>query len=196
VRTRNTEEGRIEVRSPVVGMWRNAPPRGVVVTGSMPIGELEVLGVLHRLVVPTGVRGEVVEVRDRQGRARVPVGYEELLLVLDPEAVGSLESASTASPGAAGEPVHEGALVFAAPSAGRYYGRPSPDKAPFVSVGDVIEHGQTVCLIEVMKTFNRVAYHAASGRPLPSPARVVAIRPSDGDDVEAGEPLIEVEAAS
>jgi acetyl-CoA carboxylase carboxyltransferase component len=83
-------------------------------------------------------------------------------------------------------------LAIRAPSSGRFWARPSPEKQSFVSVGDVVTAGQTVCLLEVMKTFHRVAY---AGDGLPERARVLAIRPADGDDLAAGDVLIELEPA-
>jgi 3-methylcrotonyl-CoA carboxylase beta subunit len=79
-----------------------------------------------------------------------------------------------------------------APSSGRYWARPAPDKPPFVSVGDTVTAGQTICLLEVMKTFHRVTY---GGPDLPERGRVVAIRPADGDDLTADDVIIEVAPA-
>lgn len=43
-----------------------------------------------------------------------------------------------------------------APIPGIFYRRPAPDKAPFVEVGDTVEVGQTVGVIEIMKQFTEV----------------------------------------
>lgn len=43
-----------------------------------------------------------------------------------------------------------------APMVGTFYRRPSPDSRPYVEVGDHVEKGQVVCLIEAMKLFNEV----------------------------------------
>jgi biotin carboxyl carrier protein len=56
-----------------------------------------------------------------------------------------------------------------------------------VRVGDPLAGGETVALIEVMKTFNRVAYTGPR-------ARVKAVARKDGDDVEGGDVLLELEA--
>jgi acetyl-CoA carboxylase carboxyltransferase component len=85
-----------------------------------------------------------------------------------------------------------GAIAIRAPSSGRFWARPSPDKPPFVSVGDTIATGHTLGLLEVMKTFHRVTY---SGEGLPPRARVLAIRPADGDDLAADDVLVELEPA-
>ncbi|MCA9680070.1 MAG: hypothetical protein KC464_33875, partial [Myxococcales bacterium] len=86
-------------------------------------------------------------------------------------------------------------LAFVAPTSGRYYARPGPDKAPFVSVGDVLRDGHTVCLLEVMKTFNRVVYDAAE-LGLPAAARVVAIEVGNEQDVDAGTVILRLEEAT
>ncbi|MBZ0116015.1 MAG: hypothetical protein K8H88_03395, partial [Sandaracinaceae bacterium] len=73
------------------------------------------------------------------------------------------------------------------PLGGRYYARPSPSAQPFVREGDVLEGGETVALIEVMKTFNRVQITGVS-----LPARVLCIVPKDGDDIAVGDVLLEL----
>lgn len=181
----------VTIRAPAVGLWRGGPRSGAVIAPGDDLGEIEILGVLHRLEAPAGARGVVVasaaegEVRS----ARVPVGYGDRLLVLDPTALsGAAEEADDVAPGAPG--VDDQALVFRAPMSGRYYGRPAPDKPPFVSVGDELRMGDTVCLLEVMKTFNRITY---GGAGLPETARVKAIVPRDEDDLAAGEVILQLE---
>ena len=82
--------------------------------------------------------------------------------------------------------------MFRAPLGGRYYARPSPGEPAFVTEGATLAVGQTVALLEVMKTFNRVRYAAENG--LPEQAKVLRIVPKDGDDIMGGEPLLELEA--
>lgn len=82
-------------------------------------------------------------------------------------------------------------LIFRAPLAGRVYFRPSPDKPPFVDVGGVISRGTTVCMLEVMKSFNRIGY---DGDSLPERARVGGFLIADGADVELGTPILQLEA--
>jgi acetyl-CoA carboxylase biotin carboxyl carrier protein len=187
VRVVRRDDGKVELRSPAVGLWREAPARGSLVFPGSAVGRLEVLGELHPLSAPPGAHGLVLERgADAEGRARRPVGYDDLLLVLDPE-VGQADAELEAEAEAAS---NSGGLSFRAPSSGRFYARPAPDKPPFVKVGDEIRSGQTVAVLEVMKTFNRVQY---GGGGLPDPARVVAVVPSDGDDLASGDPILEVE---
>jgi biotin carboxyl carrier protein len=89
-------------------------------------------------------------------------------------------------------PAATSGLAVRAPSSGRYWARPAPDKPPFVSVGDTIIAGQIICLLEVMKTFHRVTY---GGPDLPERAVVVAVRPADGDDLTADDVILELAPA-
>ena len=151
----------------------------------MIIGELEQLGVLHRVRAPEQAQGVVIA--SPSSRARTPVARGVLLLALDPEAlVGAAGQASTTDAA-----TDSGALVFRAPSAGRFFVRPAPDKPAFVEVGQLVTRGQTLGLIEVMKTFTRVHYDDPR---LPERARVTAIAVRDQDEIEAGTVLLQLEA--
>ncbi|MCY0988491.1 hypothetical protein OV203_15270 [Nannocystis sp. ILAH1] len=184
-------DGRQRLLAPGVGMFRGAPDPGMLVGPDQPIGALEILGVVHHVLAPVGAGGLVVAPEDAprsSAPARRAVGFDDLLLVLDPSATRS-ESAANQSGPAAGPGISGGA-VLRAPTSGRFYVRSGPGKPAFVSVGAVLEPGQTVGLIEVMKTFSRVLY---GGDALPSRARVVRICQADESDVAQGDPLLEVE---
>lgn len=182
-----SEDGRFELLAPRPGLFRAAPPEGALLSAGMVLGELEVLGARYRLIVPAGVHGAVVAGLEGRRTARRPVEHGQRLVALDPTVVaGAAASASEQRAGAGG------GLAFRAPMSGRYYAKPGPDAEPFVKVGDVVETGRTIALLEVMKTFNRVQYGGAS---VPERAKVVAIVPKDGDDVNAGDPLLELEPA-
>ena len=119
---------------------------------------------------------------------RRAVEHGEALLLLDP----SEAAVHAAELEAERERDQHTGLVFSAPSSGRFYSRSSPDKPAFVTVGDVIEEGAPVALLEVMKTFHRIAY---GGAGLPHRARVLAILANDGADLEVGDAILEVEQA-
>lgn len=191
VRVEERPDGRVALRAPAVGRWRGAPPQGAVVTGGTLLGELEVLGVLHALRVPAGARGQVVE-RPDDDRARIPVDFGTELVVLDPEAAGA-EMARDAAGESGGE--GKGGLAFPASSSGRFYLRPAPDKDPFVTEGQIIGAGDPICLLEVMKTFNRIVYDPSAVAGLPERAKVIRVVPADGDDLGAGDPILELEPA-
>lgn len=180
---RRREDGRVELLSPEVGLFREGPGPGRLLQPGERLGRVERLGVLYEVHVPPGAAGAVVE-RVGAERTRAPVGYGERLVVLDPSAAPDAAEASIESAAAVS------GLVLTAPMAGRFYARPSPGKPAFVEVGARLEEGQVVGLLEVMKTFNRVQY---GGPGLPVPARVVAVLRTDDEDVDAGAPILEVE---
>ena len=115
-----------------------------------------------------------------------------LLASAGAQAAAAAPRADTAHSTAASRPADTAGLAVHAPSSGRYWARPAPDKPPFVSVGDVVATGQTVCLLEVMKTFHRVTW---GGPGLPERARVTAIHPQDGDDLTADQVILELAPA-
>jgi acetyl-CoA carboxylase biotin carboxyl carrier protein len=176
-------EGRIEVRAPSVGLWREAPPLGSLLLPGMKLGAIEVLGTLFDLIAPEGAAGIVTEVE--AARARNPVAHGDVLLVLDREHAGQLATAETERSDEA-----PSGMVFVSPMSGRFYRRAGPDKPPFVQDGDEIGQGQTICLLEVMKTFNRITY---GGGGHPERARVVRVVPADGDDLALGDPILELQ---
>lgn len=181
------KDGLVVLRAPRPGFLREAPSKGRALREGERCGELEVLGTLTKLVVPAGVGGLVVEENVHVKLARKPVAYGDVIAVIDPKAVagGVAASSSSASSSASG------GLVWKTPLGGRYYGRPSPTAEPFVKVGDVIKTGQTVALVEVMKTFNRASY---GGAGLPAEARVTRILVNEGDDVNGGDAILALEA--
>ncbi len=67
------------------------------------------------------------------------------------------------------------------PTVGTFYSRPGPDTKPFVSIGDTVGVGNTLCVVEAMKTFNEIQADKAG--------TVAAILKEDGDPVEFGEIL-------
>jgi acetyl-CoA carboxylase biotin carboxyl carrier protein len=177
----------LTVLAPAVGLWRGGPQPGTLARPGDEIGELEILGVLHRLVAPAQAVGAVVD-DGRPRRAPIAVDYRANLFTIDPAAIaGTVAAAEQADLAAAG-----GTLQFRAPLSGRFYARPSPDKPPFVQPGDEIAEGQTIGLLEVMKTFNRLTY---GGESLPKRARVRAVLPDNEADLDQGDPILEIEPA-
>ena len=75
-----------------------------------------------------------------------------------------------------------------APLLGVFYRAPAPDAPPYVEVGDWIEPGQTVGLIEAMKVFNEIDSEIEG--------RVAGVLVASGELVEAGQVLVAVELAS
>ncbi len=82
------------------------------------------------------------------------------------------------------EPViHPGTVT--SPMVGTAYRSPEPGAPPFVEVGTRVAAGQTILIIEAMKTMNQI--------PAPRAGTVIAILVEDGQPVEYGEPLAVIE---
>jgi len=86
---------------------------------------------------------------------------------------------ATAQPVVSDLPERE--FQLAAPLVGTFYRRPSPDDEPFVSTGDIVQAGDTVCIIEAMKVMNEIKAEA--------PGCVRQVMLDDGAAVEFGQPL-------
>ncbi|MDJ0514040.1 MAG: acetyl-CoA carboxylase biotin carboxyl carrier protein [Methyloceanibacter sp.] len=79
--------------------------------------------------------------------------------------------------------VHPGAVT--SPMVGTAYRSPEPGAAAFIEVGSTVSSGQTLLIIEAMKTMNQI--------PSPKSGKVTAILVEDGQPVEYGEPLVVIE---
>jgi acetyl-CoA carboxylase biotin carboxyl carrier protein len=189
----------ITLRAPQPGVFVPAIDTGDMVPAGSAIGTLVVLGQSFA-VIAAQVTGFAVQLVDPAltTYARRTVGYGDILAALDlspsRHAAGGEATSDPSTPHTAASVSGAGAaglgLVFRAPTSGRFYGRSAPDKPPFVVPGAQLTHGATICLIEVMKTFSRVTY---GGSGLPDTARVVRVLVAEGADVNAGEPLLELD---
>ncbi|MFM8819662.1 MAG: acetyl-CoA carboxylase biotin carboxyl carrier protein [Phenylobacterium sp.] len=81
---------------------------------------------------------------------------------------------ATSAPAANGDAVKS-------PMVGTIYLQPQPESPPFVRVGDTVSEGQTLMIVEAMKTMNPI--------PAPRAGRVLEILVANGQPVEFGEPL-------
>ena len=75
--------------------------------------------------------------------------------------------------------------TVSSPMVGTAFRAPEPGAEPFVEIGSTVSEGQTVMIVEAMKTMNQI--------PTPRAGTVTAIFVEDGQPVEYGEPLIVVE---
>jgi acetyl-CoA carboxylase biotin carboxyl carrier protein len=92
-------------------------------------------------------------------------------------------AAASAPPAAADFSKHPGAVP--SPMVGTAYWAPEPGAKPFIEVGTKVSAGQTLLIIEAMKTMNQI--------PSPRAGTVTQILVEDGQPVEFGEPLVIIE---
>ena len=102
--------------------------------------------------------------------------------VSSPPATGV--SAAPEAVAAEEETVPEGELVRA-PMVGTFYSASTPEAEPFVSLGQRVNEGETMCIIEAMKMFNQIEAEASG--------TVVAILVENGQPVEYNQPLFIIE---
>lgn len=76
-------------------------------------------------------------------------------------------------------------LIIKSPMIGTFYRSPNPESDPFVSEGDTIKVGQTICIVEAMKLFNDIESEVSG--------KVVKILVDDNSPIEFDQPLFEVE---
>jgi acetyl-CoA carboxylase biotin carboxyl carrier protein len=78
-------------------------------------------------------------------------------------------------------------LTIKSPMIGTFYRSQSPDKPAFVNVGDMVEQGKVVCIIEAMKLFNEIESEVKG--------KIVKVLVDDASPVEYDQPLFLVEPA-
>ena len=98
--------------------------------------------------------------------------------------VSAPASAPIEAPSEAKEEKKSGTPITS-PMVGTFYMAPSPDSAPFVSVGGSVKQGDVVCIIEAMKMMNEIKSEIAG--------KVVEVCVEDGQPVEFGQILMYVE---
>jgi acetyl-CoA carboxylase biotin carboxyl carrier protein len=101
----------------------------------------------------------------------------------------STVAASAPTP-AAGEPPAEsteGLFIMKSPIVGTFYSSPSPNAPPFVNVGDAVQVGQVICIIEAMKLMNELEAEVAG--------KIVRTYVESGQPVEYGQSLFAIEPA-
>ena len=95
--------------------------------------------------------------------------------------------AAAAPPAASGQPDEDASLhIVKSPIVGTFYESPSPGAPPFVKIGDQVENGQILCIIEAMKLMNEIEADGAgevvkrfvqSGQPVEYGQSLFALRP-------------------
>jgi acetyl-CoA carboxylase biotin carboxyl carrier protein len=135
---------------------------------------------------------ELAALLDETGLTEIEVEHDETRIrVARSAAPAAVQVAAPAQPPApaakapsSAEPANQAGTV-ASPMVGTAYRAPEPGGKPYVDVGDTVLEGQTLLIIEAMKTMNQI--------PAPRAGKVIRILVEDGQPVEYGEPLIVVE---
>ena len=76
-------------------------------------------------------------------------------------------------------------IIIKSPMIGTFYRSPNPESGPFISEGDIIKPGQTICIVEAMKLFNEIESEVSG--------KVVKVIANDSSPIEFDQPLFEVD---
>lgn len=139
------------------------------------------------LMADTGVTE--LEVKDTEGHVRLVLGGQVAVPTQVVQAAPAVPSqgAVPSAPPAAGRESDAGAagLRITSPMVGTFYQAPGPDAKPFVGVGDVVEAGDVVCIIEAMKMMNEIESEQRG--------RLRSVLVENGQPVEYGQALFLLE---
>ena len=138
----------------------------------------------------------LVEIMERGGLTKLDLVHGDLSVSLRsdgvkrptapaaevPPTLPSIEDTTDKTSAAPAQVAEAGGHVIASPMVGTFYNAPAPNAPPFVAVGDRVEVGQTVGIVEAMKIMNEIAAEQAGF--------VAAILVENGQPVEYGSPLI------
>jgi len=126
-----------------------------------------------------------IEVELGDLKVRVSRQQQAVQAIAAPLPVAAAVSAPAASPAAGATPADLLKNAVPSPMVGTAYTAPSPDAKPYIEVGQTVREGQTLLIIEAMKTMNQI--------PSPRSGTVTAILFEDAQPVEYGEPLVVIE---
>ncbi|WP_299864100.1 acetyl-CoA carboxylase biotin carboxyl carrier protein [uncultured Hoeflea sp.] len=129
----------------------------------------------------TEIEIEQDDLRVRVSRAGTPQTVHAPIAPPQPQLQPAAPAASAAEAPAAAP----SANAVTAPMVGTVYLSPAPGAKPFVEIGQSVKEGQTILIIEAMKTMNQI--------PSPRSGKVVDVLVGDGHPVEFAEPMIVIE---
>lgn len=153
---------------------------------SVPAFDAEAVRALAAILTETGLTE--IEIEGKDGRLRVARAPAPVMASMSGPAVATAPASGPAAVAAApagvvDDAAHPGAVR--SPMVGVAYMAPEPGAAPYVTIGQSVSAGQTLLLIEAMKTFNQIK--------APRAGTVTRVLVASGTPVEYDQPLLVVE---
>ena len=142
---------------------------------------------LIRLVMETGIAELEIQRGEDRVRIRRAMGAQDIVIPAPVSASSFMPAAGppgSASPTQSAPAAGSDELLVKSPIVGTYYESPKPGDAAFVKVGDEVEPGQVLCIIESMKLMNEIEAEVAG--------TIVAKLMENGRAVEYGEALFAI----
>jgi acetyl-CoA carboxylase biotin carboxyl carrier protein len=127
----------------------------------------------------------LTEIEIEQQGLRIRIARQALITAAVPQAGAATATAAAGTAGAAAKDADSNPGAVKSPMVGTVYRAPAPEAPAFVEIGAVVKQGQTLLIIEAMKTMNHI--------PAPRAGTVTAILVENGQPVEFGEPLMIIE---
>lgn len=138
------------------------------------ITEFEMDNADEKIVIKRGHQPEIIQMA-------APAPYMQAPAVMSAAPAAASAPVTATAPAAA---VESGETINS-PIVGTFYRAASPEAAPFAEVGQVVEKGQVICLVEAMKLFNEIEAEFK--------CKIVKICVENAQPVEFGQPLFVVE---
>jgi acetyl-CoA carboxylase biotin carboxyl carrier protein len=149
---------------------------------------------LIKFVAKSGVTEVEIEQKDfkitiksEKQKADAPIYVQATAPVAAPAAPAPVAPAAAPAPAAPATSEEDKYIVVKSPMIGTFYRSAGPDKDAFVSVGQTINKGDTVCIIEAMKLFNEIESELSG--------KIVKVLVDDATPVEYDQPLFLVDPA-
>ena len=139
----------------------------------------ELIRSLADLLKETGL----TEIEIERDDARIRVSRSGPAMAAAPAIAAPPPPAAPAAPAPVSDANHPGAVQ--SPMVGTAFRAPEPGGKPYVDVGDTVRQGDTLLIVEAMKTMNQI--------PAPRAGKIIKILVEDGQPVEFGEPLLIIE---
>ena len=147
--------------------------------------DLRKLKTLIELVETSGIAE--LEIQEGEERVRITraspaaVAQPTVMLQAAPAAAVAAPAAPPAAPSEPAAPPQPEGHVVKSPMVGTFYRSASPGAKPFVEIGDDVQQGDTLCIVEAMKLMNEIEADATGA--------IKAILVENGQAVEFGQPL-------
>ena len=145
---------------------------------------------LIKFVAKSGVSEVVIEQKDFKICIKAEKAKSEQQIIVQaaaPAPVAVAPSPAPAAPAAAPASDDSKYITVKSPMIGTFYRSAGPDKEPFVSVGNSVGKGDTICIIEAMKLFNEIESEVSG--------KIVKVLVDDASPVEYDQPLFLVDPA-
>ena len=135
------------------------------------ITEFEMDNSDEKIIIKRGQKPEYVTFAAPAAPQYAPAGYQQ--------------APAPAAPATSAAPVAEVGDTLNSPIVGTFYAAPGPDAAPYVTVGQVVEKGQVLCIVEAMKLMNEIEAECK--------CKIVKFCKDNAQAVEFGDPLFVIQ---